>query len=81
MRSGKLGDLKIAITAVNPYPFLIEGTERFVGNAVDVEVLDNIRDLVRLQAKPMRTTTISPWYRRRVIGALARRITAGLAGK
>tara|TARA_B100000686_G_C16767590_1_gene962845 strand:+ start:358 stop:1335 length:978 start_codon:yes stop_codon:yes gene_type:complete len=81
VRSGKIGDLKIAITAVNPYPFLIEGTERFVGNAVDVEVLDNIRDLVRLQAKPMRTTTISPWYRRRVIGALARRITAGLAGK
>ena len=35
--------------------------------------LDAIREMVRTQAKPMRTTTVKPWYRRRVVGALARR--------
>jgi len=28
----------------------------------------------------MLTTTVRPWYRRRVVGALARRLTAKLAG-
>ena len=29
----------------------------------------------------MRTTTVQPWYRRRVVGAMARTLLAGLAGE
>ena len=79
-KAGKVKSLTIALTGVNPYPQLITGLNQFNGKALDGEALDKLRDIVRSQAKPMRTTTVAPWYRRRVIGALARRLTAGLAG-
>ena len=43
------------------------------------QALDAIRETVRTQARPMKTTHVKPWYRRRVIGALARRMVARLA--
>ena len=79
-QNGAVEHLAVALTAVNPYPKLVEGTERFAGAPLDATQLDALRDLVRTQAKPMRTTTIAPWYRRRVTGALARRLAARLAG-
>ena len=76
----KVKSLTIALTAVNPYPQLIKGCDKFIGKALDEEALDALQGAVRSQAKPMRTTIVAPWYRRRVVGALARRLTAGLAG-
>ena len=76
---GQVSDLRIALTGVNPLPKIVSGTDAFIGAPCDAEALDRIRDLVRTQAKPMKTTTVKPWYRRRVIGALARRLAARLA--
>ena len=76
--NGLLTDLRIALTAVNPYPHMVRGVEEFVGKPLDDEALDAIRELVRTQAKPMRTTTVRPWYRRRVVGALARKMLVRL---
>ena len=73
-------DFVVALTAVNPYPQIVKGTDAYVGRELTGEALDEIRELVRKQAKPMRTTTVAPWYRRRVVGALARRLTEELAG-
>jgi 4-hydroxybenzoyl-CoA reductase subunit beta len=81
MKDGKLATLSIALTAVNPSPRLVSGTEGYIGQAVDGDLLDDIRERVRKQAKPMKTTTIAPWYRRRVVGALAQRIVARLAAE
>ena len=78
-KGGKIDELRIALTAVNPYPHRVTGLEKFAGAVLDDTALDEIRELVRTQAKPMRTTTVKPWYRRRVVGALARRMTAKLA--
>tara|TARA_B100000315_G_scaffold210618_1_gene206996 strand:- start:446 stop:1420 length:975 start_codon:yes stop_codon:yes gene_type:complete len=80
MADGNVKDLAIALTGVNPYPQIVKGTDDYAGDALDEESLDKLRDNVRKQAKPMKTTTVAPWYRRRVIGALARRLTAELAG-
>lgn len=80
MDGGSVADLRIALTGVNPYPQMIKGLEGLVGQRLDGAALDKIRETVRTQAKPMHTTTIMPWYRRRVVGALARRLTAKLAG-
>ncbi len=80
MDGDALAELDIALTAVNPYPHLVKGTDKFVGKPLDTDALDTIREAVRTQAKPMRTTTVRPWYRRRVVGALARRLAARLAG-
>ena len=76
--AGKLTDLRIALTAVNPYPQMVTGLEGHIGSVLDDEALDAIREIVRKQAKPMRTTTVRPWYRRRVVGALARKLVTRL---
>ena len=73
-------DFVVALTAVNPYPQIVKGTDTYVGRELTEAALDEVRELVRKQAKPMRTTTVAPWYRRRVVGALARRLTEELAG-
>ncbi len=80
MKGKKVEDFAIALTGVNPYPQIVKGTDEYVGNAFDDESLDKLRDSVRKQAKPMKTTTVAPWYRRRVVGAVARRLTEELAG-
>jgi 4-hydroxybenzoyl-CoA reductase subunit beta len=79
MKDGAVDDLRIALTAVNPRPLLLEGTDKYIGTKLDGAALDEIRELARAQSKPMRTTTTAPWYRRRVVGALTRRLVARLA--
>ena len=79
LKGGKVDDLRVALTAVNPRPHVLEGTDNFVGRGLDAAALDDVREMARTQAKPMRTTTVAPWYRRRVVGALARRLVARLA--
>ena len=81
MEGGTVAALDIALTAVNPYPHRVAKIESFVGGPLGGEQLDALRDAVRTQAKPMRTTTVQPWYRRRVVGAMARKLLAGLAGE
>jgi 4-hydroxybenzoyl-CoA reductase subunit beta len=76
---GKIDELRIALTAVNPYPHLVKGLEKFSGTNLDDVVLDEIAEMVQSQAKPMLTTTVKPWYRRRVVGAIARRLTARMS--
>jgi 4-hydroxybenzoyl-CoA reductase subunit beta len=79
MNSGKVEEISIALTGVNPFPQVIKGTNEYIGKALNDEDLDTLRDSVRKQAKPMKTTTVAPWYRRRVIGALTRRLIKELA--
>ena len=81
MEDGKIASLDIALTAVNPCPHRVGKIDGFVGGPLDEERLDALRDTVRTQAKPMRTTTVAPWYRRRVVGAMARGLLAELAGE
>ena len=77
--ASKVDDLRIALTGVNPYPHIVAGLDAYNGKALDDAALDSIRETVRTQARPMKTTHVKPWYRRRVIGALARRTVARLA--
>ena len=80
MDNDRIEGISIALTGVNPCPLLVKGCDKLAGRALDRDTLDSVRDMVRSQAKPMRTTTVKPWYRRRVIGALARRLVLRLAG-
>ena len=79
MEGGRVAALEVALTAVNPLPRRLKGCEKFIGGPLGEEELDRLREAARSQAKPMRTTTVQPWYRRRVTGALARRLLAELA--
>tara|TARA_R110002167_G_scaffold238000_1_gene443117 strand:- start:188 stop:1162 length:975 start_codon:yes stop_codon:yes gene_type:complete len=76
---GGAADLRIALTGVSPYPFLVGRLDELAEHGLDETALDALRDRVQSQAKAMKTTTMAPHYRRRVAGALARRLTATLA--
>lgn len=78
---GTVAALRVALTGVNPQPHLLKGLDDFAGKPLDEEALDRLAEMTQSQAKPMRTTTIAPWYRRRVAGALARRLAARLAAE
>jgi 4-hydroxybenzoyl-CoA reductase subunit beta len=70
--------LRLALTGTNSRPFLIAGTEAFVGRSVDERLLQEIDRLVQKQVQPMRTTITSANYRRVAAASLARRLTASL---
>jgi len=65
-------------TGTNSQPFLLDGTDAFVGQGLDDKVLQSIDRLVQKQVQPMRTTLTSANYRRIAAAALARRLTASL---
>ena len=75
---GKATQLRIAVTAVDPYPHVIDAAESLIGQTVDDTWLNTLRETVRSHSKPMRTTTTKPWYRRRVVGALAAKLAQRL---
>jgi 4-hydroxybenzoyl-CoA reductase subunit beta len=77
--SGKtIASLRIALTGTNSRPFLLDGTNAFVGQTLDDKLLQAIDRLVQKQVQPMRTTLTSANYRRLVAAALARRLTTQL---
>ena len=77
--SGKtIASLRIALTGTNSRPFLLAGTDAFVGQSVDDKLLQAIDRLVQKQVQPMRTTIASANYRRVAAAALARRLTTNL---
>jgi len=72
-------DLRIGLTGVSPRPFVVTGLDKLAGQGLSSDVLDALRDRVQSQAKAMKTTVTPPHYRRRVAGALARRLTDRLS--
>jgi 4-hydroxybenzoyl-CoA reductase subunit beta len=73
-----LADLRVAFTATNPRPVLLEGTADLCGGALDERVFKGLDELVRDQIMSMKTTFTPGHYRRRVAGVLARRLLAKL---
>ncbi len=73
-----IADLRIGLTGVSPLPFLVRGLETFIGRRPDDACLEEVRDVVRRQAKAMKTTLTPPHYRRRVAGALAQKLAESI---
>ncbi|MDE2135278.1 MAG: 4-hydroxybenzoyl-CoA reductase subunit beta [Alphaproteobacteria bacterium] len=73
-----VSSLRIALTGTNSRPFLLAGTELFIGRPIDEKLLQEIDRLVQKQVQPKRTTIVSANYRRAAAAALARRMTAKL---
>ncbi len=74
LQDEKIADLRIGLTGVSPLPFLVRGLDKFIGREPDDICLEEMRDVVRGQAKAMKTTLTPPHYRRRVAGALAQKL-------
>lgn len=78
--AGICADARIAVTAVNPSPRVVEGIgELLTGKSVTPDLLEQAANLVRRTAKPMRTTVVATsTYRRHIVGVLAKRGLARL---
>jgi 4-hydroxybenzoyl-CoA reductase subunit beta len=75
----RMEDVSLALTAVNPRPELVAGTQALVGQELGLESLDALKGLANRAGKPMRTTVADPAYRRAMIGALVEKAAARLA--
>jgi 4-hydroxybenzoyl-CoA reductase subunit beta len=76
--NGQVATLRVGLTGTNSRPFLLEGTDAFIGRALDDAALRELDRLVQKQVRPMRTTLASAQYRRLAAAALARRLAAEL---
>jgi 4-hydroxybenzoyl-CoA reductase subunit beta len=72
--NGHVADARVAITAVNPAPLLLEGaTHLLTGKVMDESLADEIGDLAARTAKPLTTSALTPEYRREMIRVFTRR--------
>ena len=74
LRSGRVEDARVAITAVNPAPLLVKDADaRLVGAVPCQEIADLIGDLAASTAKPLTTSALTPEYRREMVRVFAKR--------
>jgi 4-hydroxybenzoyl-CoA reductase subunit beta len=72
--NGHVADARIAITAVNPAPMLIDGApEMLAGKALDAALAEAVGDLAARTAKPLTTSALTPEYRREMIRVFTKR--------
>jgi 4-hydroxybenzoyl-CoA reductase subunit beta len=72
--NGKLLDARLAMTAVNPAPFLVQRAgEMLIGKAVDETLAEAVGDLAARTAKPLTTSALTPEYRKEMIRMFTKR--------
>ena len=76
VREGRVEHLRVALTGTNSKPFVLSGTDAFIGEKPDEAALAK---LVQKQAAPMRTTVTAADYRRQAAATLARRLLERLS--
>jgi 4-hydroxybenzoyl-CoA reductase subunit beta len=78
--NGHVADARIAITAVNPAPLLLQHAgEMLIGRAVDQALADAVGDLAARTAKPLTTSALTPEYRREMIRVFTKRAVLAAA--
>jgi CO/xanthine dehydrogenase FAD-binding subunit len=80
MRAGRVEDARVAITAVNPAPFLVKDADaHLVGMPPTEEIAERIGDLAASTAKPLTTSALTPEYRREMVRVFAKRAVMAAA--
>ncbi len=71
---GPVEEARVAITAVNPAPLLVQGADRpLVGKEIDEHVAVLVGELAAKMAKPLTTSALTPEYRREIVKVYAKR--------
>jgi 4-hydroxybenzoyl-CoA reductase subunit beta len=74
LRSGRVEDARVAITAVNPAPLLVKDADaQLIGATPGEELAERIGDLAASTAKPLTTSALTPEYRREMVRVFAKR--------
>jgi 4-hydroxybenzoyl-CoA reductase subunit beta len=76
--NGIVRGLRVALTGVGSCPILLEETAALAGAPLDAGALDLLGKDVQKAVTPMRTTSATPLYRRRVAAAFATRLATEL---
>ncbi|HZQ92777.1 MAG TPA: FAD binding domain-containing protein [Terriglobales bacterium] len=74
--NGHIEHPRVALTAVNPAPLLVKGTDRLLGGkstAAVAELAEQVADAAARTAKPLTTSALTPEYRREMIRVFTRR--------
>jgi 4-hydroxybenzoyl-CoA reductase subunit beta len=80
MRAGRVEDVRVAITAVNPAPFLVKDADaHLVGVVPTEEIAGRVGDLAASTAKPLTTSALTPEYRREMVRVFAKRAVMAAA--
>jgi 4-hydroxybenzoyl-CoA reductase subunit beta len=78
--NGHVDDARVAITAVNPAPMLVNGaTEMLAGKALNEVLAEAVGDLAARIAKPLTTSALTPEYRREMIRVFTKRAVLAAA--
>jgi len=78
--NGHVADARIAMTAVNPAPMLVERAgEMLIGKSVDEALADAAGDAAARTAKPLTTSALTPEYRREMIRVFTKRAVLAAA--
>jgi 4-hydroxybenzoyl-CoA reductase subunit beta len=74
LRSGRVEDARVAITAVNPAPLLVKDVDaQLIGAVPGEELAERVGDLAASTAKPLTTSALTPEYRREMVRVFAKR--------
>jgi 4-hydroxybenzoyl-CoA reductase subunit beta len=80
--NGQIDDLRVGITAVNPAPMLVKGTEKLIANGSSgEEIAEAAGDLAARTAKPLTTSALTPEYRREMIRVFTTRAVMAVLGQ
>lgn len=71
-QNGKIGDVRVAITGVNPAPLLVRA-DALTGGQLSDELAAEIGELAARTAKPLTTSALTPEYRREMVRVFTRR--------
>jgi 4-hydroxybenzoyl-CoA reductase subunit beta len=72
--NGHVMDARVALTAVNPAPVLVERAGAMLaGKVVDEQLAEEAGDIAARTAKPLTTSALTPEYRREMIRVFTRR--------
>jgi len=78
--NGHVADARVAITAVNPAPYLVKGaSEALAGKSVDEKLAEIVGNLAAKTAKPLTTSALTPEYRREMIRVFTKRAVLAAA--
>ena len=74
VRDGRVEDIRMAITAVNPAPHLVKDAgAQFVGKRLDQDLAEAIGEMAARTAKPLTTSALTPEFRREMVKVFAKR--------
>ncbi len=77
--NGHIDDFRLGITAVNPAPLLVKGTDHLIASGSNSEqIAEAAADLAARTAKPLTTSALTPEYRRELIRVFTKRAVSEL---